>query len=149
MYLTLTLSEHLRIGVAFSAGNMQINFKLTLVLPSPGAAIQRRSLEKVFWKYASNLQENTHGCSPVNLLHLFRTAFPKNTSEWLLPPVTIGMFHASLVSQKANLSSFWIKLYVRSYAIKKLFENYDKECVLYTAFTAYDILIDYANQGKY
>ena len=24
------------------------------------------------------------GCSPVNLLHLFRTPFPKNTSGWLL-----------------------------------------------------------------
>ena len=66
----------------------------------------------MFWKYAANLQENTHaevqfywkynllrfycnfaevlcnfieivlwlGCSPVNLLHIFRTPFPKNTS---------------------------------------------------------------------
>ena len=25
-----------------------------------------------------------HGCSPVNLLHIFRTPFPKNTSWWLL-----------------------------------------------------------------
>ena len=25
-----------------------------------------------------------HGCSPVNLLHVFRTTFPKNTSEGLL-----------------------------------------------------------------
>ena len=25
-----------------------------------------------------------HGCSPVNLLHIFRTAFPRNTSGWLL-----------------------------------------------------------------
>ena len=25
-----------------------------------------------------------NGCSPVNLLHIFRTAFPKNTSGWLL-----------------------------------------------------------------
>ena len=25
-----------------------------------------------------------HGCSPVNLLHVFRTPFLKNTSEWLL-----------------------------------------------------------------
>ena len=25
-----------------------------------------------------------HGCSPVNLLHIFRTLFPKNTSGWLL-----------------------------------------------------------------
>ena len=25
-----------------------------------------------------------HGCSPVNLLDIFRTPFPKNISEWLL-----------------------------------------------------------------
>ena len=25
-----------------------------------------------------------HWCSPVTLLHIFRTPFPKNTSEWLL-----------------------------------------------------------------
>ena len=26
----------------------------------------------------------SHGCSPVNLLHIFRTPFPKNTSDGLL-----------------------------------------------------------------
>ena len=25
-----------------------------------------------------------HGCSPVNLLHIFRTPFPRNTFGWLL-----------------------------------------------------------------
>ena len=25
-----------------------------------------------------------HGCSPVNLLHVFKTLFSKNTSGWLL-----------------------------------------------------------------
>ena len=25
-----------------------------------------------------------HGCSPVNLLHIFRTPFHENTSAWLL-----------------------------------------------------------------
>ena len=25
-----------------------------------------------------------HGCSPINLLHIFRTPFPKNTPGWLL-----------------------------------------------------------------
>ena len=25
----------------------------------------------------------SHGCSPVNLLHIFRTPFPKNTPGWL------------------------------------------------------------------
>ena len=32
-----------------------------------------------------------HGCSPVNLLHIFGTPFPKNTSGRLLLPVTITM----------------------------------------------------------
>ena len=33
-----------------------------------------------------NLIEITlrNGCSPVNLLHIFRTPFPRNTSGWLL-----------------------------------------------------------------
>ena len=65
---------------------------------NPEAAIQRCSVEKMFWKHAANLQENTptkllcniieialpYGCSPVNLLHIFRITFPKNTSERLL-----------------------------------------------------------------
>ena len=29
-----------------------------------------------------------HGRSPVNLLHVFRTAFPRNTSGWLLLDIT-------------------------------------------------------------
>ena len=39
-----------------------------------------------FNKVASNFIEITlwHGCSPVSLLHIFRTPFPKNTSGWLL-----------------------------------------------------------------
>ena len=37
-------------------------------------------------KLQSNFIETTlrHGCSPINLLHIFRTPFPKNTSEGLL-----------------------------------------------------------------
>ena len=39
-----------------------------------------------FNKVASNFIEIAlrHGCSPVNLLHIFRTTFPKNTSGRLL-----------------------------------------------------------------
>ena len=32
-----------------------------------------------------------HGCSPVNLLHIFRTAFYKNTSGWLLLKVLLSL----------------------------------------------------------
>ena len=31
-----------------------------------------------------------HGCSPVNLLHIFRTLFLKNTSGWLLLEVQVS-----------------------------------------------------------
>ena len=68
-------------------------------------------LEKdVFCKYPANLQENRicrstmkknfieitlqHGCSPVNLLHIFRTPFPKNTSGRLL---LNGKFYTQLI----------------------------------------------------
>ena len=67
------------------------------------AAVQRCSWEKVFWKYTSKFTRERpcrsvtsikllcnfieillqHRCSPVNLLHFFRTP-PKNTSGWLL-----------------------------------------------------------------
>ena len=32
-----------------------------------------------------------HGCSPVNLLQIFRTLFSKNTSEWLLLPLSTAL----------------------------------------------------------
>ena len=67
-----------------------------LILKSVDACIEgtlhRCSYKKVFWKYVANLQENTHvevrlqksykawhGCSTVNLVHIFRIPFPKNT----------------------------------------------------------------------
>ena len=56
------------------------------------ATFQKCFLEKVFRKNAANSQENTnfieitlwHECSPINLLHILRTPFPKNTSKGLL-----------------------------------------------------------------
>ena len=69
-------------------------------LPSPRyfklileVVLQRYSYKKVFWKFAANFQEHTHAevwfhtsawGSLVNLLHIFRTPFPKNTSGGLL-----------------------------------------------------------------
>ena len=38
-----------------------------------------------FNKVARNFIEiaRRRGCSPVNLLHIFRTPFPRNTSGWV------------------------------------------------------------------
>ena len=48
-----------------------------------------------FNKVAIKLQSNFieialwHGCSPLNLQHIFRTPFPRNTSGWLLQYIVI------------------------------------------------------------
>ena len=53
-------------------------------------------LRKGVLKIQSNFIEITlrYGCSPVNLLLIFRTPFPKDTSEQLL------LIHATLLMQK-------------------------------------------------
>ena len=47
-----------------------------------------------------------HGCPPVNLLHVFRTSFPKNTSEGLL---SISWLHRhnhvqNIIYNEANIA---------------------------------------------
>ena len=75
--LLITLDRSSRPEVFFGKGVPKICSKLT---------------EEHLWrggistKLQSNLIEITlrHGCSPVNLLHIFKTPFTKNTSGWLL-----------------------------------------------------------------
>ena len=56
-----------------------------------------------FNKIACNFIEITltYGCSPVNLVHIFRTPFPKNTSGWLLLIISSQVMesHTSLASR--------------------------------------------------
>ena len=40
----------------------------------------------------NNVAKIRHGCSPLNLLHIFRTPFPRNTSGGLLLRPTNGSF---------------------------------------------------------
>ena len=76
----------------------------------------------MFWKYAPNLLEKNpcrsvisiklqsifikttlrYGFSPVNLLHVFRTPFRKNTSWWML----LEQFHGNLLTVHMFLSIF-------------------------------------------
>ena len=50
-------------------------------------------------KFQSNFIEITlrHGCSPVNLLHIFKTPFLKNTSGWLLLSISRPQTHIRLI----------------------------------------------------
>ena len=101
------------------------------------AAVQRCSYEKVFWKYETNLQENTHaekwisiklqsnfieitlqhGCSPANLLHLFRTRFLENTSgQLLLQKLTNQIYDNELEIAPSNCAEGAFKVMMEFYA---------------------------------
>ena len=84
------------------------------------AALQRCSCKNVFWKMQQILQEDTHAkitlrhrCSPVNLQHIFRTCFSKNTSGGLL--LSSGCFciefcKTSYIALIKNISTSHLKL---------------------------------------
>ena len=92
--------------------------------------------EHRYWSAISiKLQSNfieialRHGCS-VNLLHIFRTPFQKNTSEWLLLKITrqkIYKFNefrwrSGLFSkQNPNAWTFWYSKYFQNiyFSVKK------------------------------
>ena len=61
-------------------------------------------------KLQSNFIEITlrHGCFPVNLLHIFRTTFSKNTSEWLL------LLYVEIDNQEAarSLTVAYVKIFI-------------------------------------
>ena len=58
-----------------------------------------------------------HGCSPVNLLHIFRTPFPKNTSGRLLLDFLIWFFVADITRQ---LIFTWCNTYFTTYLLRLL-----------------------------
>ena len=62
-------------------------------------------------KITANLQENIHakvrfGCSPVNLLHIFRATFLKNTSGWLLLNGIFGAIYSRCFMN--NLKTYFL-----------------------------------------
>ena len=61
-----------------------------------------------------------HGCSPVNLLHIFRTPFRKNTAGGLL--LNIDVTNINNYSSTAGISSDFI-LYAKITKILKSFEK--------------------------
>ena len=61
-----------------------------------------------------------HGCSPVNLLHIFRTPFPRNTSGWLLLKLCKDVLCKILISaSKFKVQAFLICKKIRNTVNKK------------------------------
>ena len=55
-----------------------------------------------------------HGCSPVNLLHIFRTPFPRNTSGSMLLQTDVLDYHSKYLKLlKVTLIVFYFSLFGR------------------------------------
>ena len=58
-----------------------------------------------------------HGCSPINLLHIFRAPFYKNTSGWLFLTLSMQIFMINLSTK-----------IVRDHSYAKFSENINPSC---------------------
>ena len=97
------------------------------------AALQRCSWEKVL---LCNFIEITlwHGCSPVNLLRIFRTPFYKNTSGWLLLTIFLlckfhGFPYISMEWSKCILStiSTILESFIKTMFVSVIIIDFEKE----------------------
>ena len=77
-----------------STENMQQIYRRTSCRSAISIKLQSNFIEITLW----------HGCSPVNLLHFFRTHFLKNTSEGLLLSCLVTKIK-EIISK--NTSSAW------------------------------------------
>ena len=71
---------------------IKVKLKVYTEVVSKGVP-RKRCFERMQQIYRRNLQiVLRHGCSPVNLLHIFRTPFSRNTSGWLHLSSTLSTF---------------------------------------------------------
>ena len=89
-----------------------------------------------------------HGCSPVNLLHIFRTPFPTNTSWWLL---LVNVTHDFFGEKFLNLSTTEnrLKSFVKHFlwAILTSISRYEKlpQILFIKNYTYYRVMVKQIN----
>ena len=82
-----------------SSGNMQQIYR--------GTSMPKCDVNKVALQLCNFIKITLqHGCSPVNFLHIFRTAFPKNTSGGLLLSIPVGW--ATQLKLWFSVNSYWL-----------------------------------------
>ena len=75
-----------------------------------------------------------HGCSPVNLLHIFRTTFPWNNSGWLLTLAFVTAFYILLNKVVCKLCQSW------HLAESFLFADFSLFKTIFAKFSILDVL---------
>ena len=119
--LTIKIQKQSRIvvpGKRFSE-NMQQTYRRTLM---PKCDFNRVALQLCNFIEIALRQ----GCSPINLLHIFRTPFLRNTSRWL--PLNVGvtqkLIHIdSIPSGRSKISEVLWKKLLRKYS-KTFWKNW-------------------------
>ena len=86
------------------------------------------NMQQIYRRICSNFIEITHwhGCSPVSLLHIFRTLFPRNTSGWLL--LCISLPFSCILFCRRTWHGHWI-LRDRKLKISFTFYNFFTQIV--------------------
>ena len=69
-----------------------------------------------------------HGCSPVNLLHILRTPFPRNTSGWLLLK-DVKKLSLRFKFVPANISCFPRRLQRNTFRLPRRLQDVFKTCL--------------------
>ena len=103
------------IFLAFCISSMSVTF--SLALPSGQKQPCRGIVKKMYSENMQQIQANMlqsnfikitlrHWCSSVNLLHIFKTPFPKNTFGWLL--LTWLILHFS--KMRTRWSDEWLMM---------------------------------------
>ena len=68
---------------------------------------EHQSRSAISIKFHNNFTEIAlrHGCSPVDLLHIFRKPFPRNTSGWLPLNISKLYLHFTLLSYQISITN--------------------------------------------
>ena len=84
------------------------------------SSLKFQSIQGILW-FQCNFIEIIllHGCSPINLLHITKTPFLKNTSEWLLMKGYDNLFNSCICNKSLYKVNYVWEPYARSKSKKK------------------------------
>ena len=129
---------------------LPIQFVLTLAFEKQPSSLGKGVLKifskftrKHLWRRAISVKfqiEITfrHECSPVNLLHISRTPFPKNTPEWLLLAFDSAVLHENnALSYRVLRTKKWYTSFLRKVLV------FQKTCFKVKVLKTFKIPTDY------
>ena len=115
-----------------------LNDKVHMFRSSPAEVFLRKGVLKIYSKFTGErpcrsatsikLQSNfievalQDGCSPINLLHIFRPPFPKNTSEGLFLYVLFSLKLASPYLFKTSFFNVLVKKTKKTWLLWLIFQ---------------------------